>query len=125
MKRSLLSLRGRVLNWSLVLSLSVVAGCGGGGDGGAASPPSSIPAATSSLRFQWDPVAASDLAGYRIYRSTTPGTYGSAVATLTPSTTTYQMTNLTKGTTYYFVLTAFDANGNESVFSSELSQTIP
>ena len=33
--------------------------------------------------------------------------------------------NLQSGTTYYFVLTAFDANGNESVFSSELSQTIP
>lgn len=121
MNRSVSSLRGRVLCWSLVLSLTATAGCGGSGDGGSAPPPSSVPVATSSLRFQWDPVAVSDLAGYRIYRSTTSGSYGSAVVTLSPSTTSYQMTGLTKGTTYHFAITAFDANGNESVFSSELT----
>ena len=100
-------------------------GCTGGGGGESTPPAAQAPAATASLTFQWDPVAVSDLAGYKIYRSTTAGTYGSPIATLSASTTTYQMTNLTKGVTYFFAVSAYDANGNESSFSNEQSRTIP
>ncbi len=103
----------------------VLGGCTGGGGGESAPPAAQAPAATASLTFQWDPVGASDLAGYKIYRSTTAGTYGSPIATLSASTTTYQMTNLTKGVTYFFAVSAYDANGNESPFSNEQSRTIP
>ena len=51
--------------------------------------------------------------------------YGPPIATLSASTTTYQMTNLTKGETYFFAVSAYDTSGNESPFSNEQSRTIP
>ena len=107
-----------------ILVVSVLAGCTGGGGGDGAPPAPQTSLVTGSLIFQWDAVSAPDLEGYRIYRSTTSGAYGSPIATLPPSSTSYQMTNLTKGVTYFFVVSAFDVNGNESLFSAELSQTI-
>gem|GEM_PF-1052373 len=104
---------------------AALGGCTGGGGDDSAPPASQAPAAAASLTFQWDPVAVSDLAGYKIYRSTTAGTYGSPIATLSASTTTYQMTNLTKGVTYFFAVSAYDTSGNESPFSNEESRTIP
>lgn len=104
---------------------AVLGGCTGGGGDDSAPPAAQAPAATASLTFQWDPVAVPDLAGYKMYRSTTAGTYGSPIATLSASTTTYQMTNLTKGVTYFFAVSAYDTNGNESPFSNEQSRTIP
>lgn len=114
--------------FGLVIGVAVgvaLGGCTGGGGGESVPPAAQAPAATASLTFQWDPVAASDLAGYKIYRSTTAGSYGSPIAILSASTTTYQMTNLTKGVTYFFAVSAYDANGNESSFSNEQSRTIP
>ena len=104
---------------------AVLGGCTGGGGDDSAPPAAQVPAATASLTFQWDPVAVSDLAGYKIYRSTTAGIYGSPIATISASTTIYQMTNLTKGVTYFFAVSAYDTNGNESPFSNEQSRTIP
>lgn len=109
----------------LVAVGTVLASCTGGGGGDSAPPAAQAPAATASLTFQWDPVAVSDLAGYKIYRSTTAGSYGASIAVLPASATTYQMTNLTKGVTYFFAVSAYDTNGNESLFSSEVSRTIP
>lgn len=100
-------------------------GCTGGGGGDSTPPAAQAPADTASLTFQWDPVAVSDLAGYKIYRSTTAGIYGSPIATLSASTTTYQVTNLTKGVTYFFAVSAYDTSGNESPFSNEQSRMIP
>jgi hypothetical protein len=38
--------------------------------------------------------------------------------------TTYTVTNLTSGQTYYFSVTAYDTSNNESAFSSEVSKKI-
>ena len=112
--------------WVIVAVVgAVLGGCTGGGGSDSAPPVTQNSAATASLTFQWDPVSVSDLAGYKIYRSTTAGIYGSPIATLSASTTTYQMTNLTKGVTYFFAVSAYDTNGNESPFSNEQSRTIP
>lgn len=116
------SLLGLVM---LVAVGAMLGSCTGGGGGDSTPPAAQAPAATASLTFQWDPVAVSDLAGYKIYRSTTAGAYGSPIATLSASTTTYQMTNLTKGETYFFAVSAYDTSGNESPFSNEQSRTIP
>jgi fibronectin type 3 domain-containing protein len=115
-------------SFSLVVLVALGAaltGCSGGGGGDSAPPPAQTSAAMGSLNFQWDPVSVPDLEGYRVYRSTTSGTYGSPIAALSSSSTTYQMTNLTKGITYFFVVTAYDVNGNESPFSNEESRMIP
>lgn len=105
---------------ALVIALT---GCPGGGD----SPPSTVPTAavTGSVTFQWDASSDTDLAGYRVYRSMVSGAYGAPIATLSASATSYQATNLTKAATYFFVVSAYDVNGNESLFSNQVSRTVP
>ncbi|GAB4388539.1 MAG: hypothetical protein Kow0025_08450 [Thermodesulfovibrionales bacterium] len=62
-----------------------------------------------------------DLAGFKLYYGTLPGNYS---ATLDAgAATTYQMTDLEPGATYYFAVTAYDASGNESDFSNEVAVT--
>jgi hypothetical protein len=78
---------------------------------------------TSSVTLAWNPNSEGDLAGYKVYRSTTPGVYGAPIATLQGNVITYQATGLQAGTTYYFVVTAYDGSGNESGFSNEVSRS--
>ncbi len=82
-------------------------------------------APTGLLTLTWDANTESDLAGYKVYRSTTSGTYGAPIVTIQGNVTTYQATNLNIGQTYYFVITAYDTSGNESDFSNEASGTPP
>ncbi len=63
-----------------------------------------------------------DLAGYNIYYGTTSNVYTNNIHL--NNVTTYQINNLTEGITYYFVITVYNAAGNESGFSSEESITI-
>jgi predicted phage tail protein len=80
--------------------------------------------ATSSATLTWNANTESDLDSYRIYRSTTPGVYGAALATVPAGIVTYQATGLQTGTTYYFTVTAIDTAGNESPRSNEVSKSI-
>ncbi|MBU6435812.1 MAG: fibronectin type III domain-containing protein, partial [Nitrospirae bacterium] len=80
--------------------------------------------ATSSATLTWNADTAIDLAGYKIYRATTSGGYGAPIATLTGSITSYIATGLQSGTTYFFVVTAYDSSGNESTRSNEVSKSI-
>jgi len=79
---------------------------------------------TSSAALTWDPNTDPDLASYRIYQSTTPGLYGTAIATVPAGASTYTVTGLTMGSTYYFRITAVDSAGNESLPSNEVSKSI-
>lgn len=105
--------------------LSACLGGGGGGDGGAssASSASTATAGPNSAVLEWNANTESDLSGYRIYRSTTAGQYGAPLATVSRTTTTAVVDNLQSGT-HYFVITAVDSAGNESVRSDEVSKTI-
>lgn len=89
----------------------------------------SADAATIRLTFGWDANTEADLAGYRIYRSTTSGqyTYGAANALASYGKVTTGAADVTgaEGQRIYFVLTAFDTTGNESGPSNEVSYTIP
>ena len=79
---------------------------------------------TSSITLTWDPNPDSDLAGYKVYRATASGAYGAALGTVPAGTVTYQATGLSGNTTYFFVITAYDNAGNESLFSNEVSKSI-
>lgn len=84
----------------------------------------------TKITFQWDRNSENDLAGYRLYQSDTSGSYtygpGKEVAEIKvisedhPDTVT--IINVPDGT-WYWVLTAFDAHGNESGPSNEVTQT--
>ncbi|MFA5859070.1 MAG: SBBP repeat-containing protein [Elusimicrobiota bacterium] len=86
----------------------------------------------NKLILSWNTaVEDTDLAGYRVYRSTTSGgTYqfigsttpaGSAVGSGKIVTKSYQCTGLINNVTYYFVVTSYDMSGNESMQSVQVS----
>ena len=74
----------------------------------------------------WKANSETDLAGYKVYRSTVSGKYeqSNVIALLQKNVTTYQATGLQSRTTYFFVVTAFDVAGNESGYSNEVSKSI-
>lgn len=80
--------------------------------------------ATSSAILTWTPNTETDLSSYRVYRSTTPGVYGAAIATVPAGTAAYTATGLQVGNTYYFRITAVDSDFNESEPSNEVSKSI-
>ena len=74
--------------------------------------------ANRSVALDWDDNADSDLAGYNVYRGTTPGVYAKVNTSLV-TTSAYSDTGLTNGTEYYYVVRAVDTSGNESTDSNE------
>lgn len=70
-----------------------------------------------------DGTALTNLAGYRVRYGTALGSYPNVVQIANPGITTLVVENLPAGT-YYFVATAYDANGGESQFSGVVSKTI-
>jgi fibronectin type 3 domain-containing protein len=78
----------------------------------------------TTATLSWQPNTEADLAGYKVYRATSSGAYGAPIATLQGNVTQYVSSGLQLGTTYFFVVTAYDREGNESAFSVEVSKSI-
>jgi predicted phage tail protein len=82
-------------------------------------------AGNARVRLSWTapaPDGGTPVTGYKIYRATAPGFQASAVVTSITGTSTI-VTGLTNGTTYYFMVAAINAAGNETPFSAEVSAT--
>lgn len=121
----------RILFFLAVFTLVACAGCGGGnggsvdqGSGGndtGGGSESSDPSALS-----WDPNTQTDLAGYKIYYGTSSGDYNATPIdvglTSTPDNPHYAVADLglSRDVRYYFVVTAYDTEGNESDYSNEV-----
>jgi hypothetical protein len=100
---------------------------------GATNTPQTIPvtltvtaagSTTGSVTLTWNANGEQDLGGYKVYRATSSGAYGAPVATINGNVTSYLASGLPKGTTYFFVVTAFDNAGNESSYSNEVSKSV-
>lgn len=76
-------------------------------------------APSNEVTLQWVANTETDLAGYRLYQGTAPGTYASSIDV--GNITTSTVSNLQEGETYYFAVTAYDESGNESYPSEEIS----
>jgi hypothetical protein len=77
-----------------------------------------------TVALSWD-ASTSTVSGYNIYRSTVSGTgYAKINPSLLP-TLAYTDTTVVNGITYFYVATAVDSSGNESIFSNEVSAPIP
>ena len=70
-----------------------------------------------------DGTPLTDLAGYRIYWGTTPGSYPDSVTLDNPGLTTHVVENLAPGT-YEFVATSFNTAGVESSYSNPATKTV-
>jgi hypothetical protein len=80
---------------------------------------------TGNVTLTWTANGEPDLAGYKVYVGTASGTYsfpGSAF--LTGEVTNYTVSNLPKGQTYFFAISAYDIAGNESALSAEVSKSL-
>ena len=65
-----------------------------------------------------------DLAGFNLYYGTSlGGPYDQTVNIPNPATTSYTVSGLAPNTTYYFVGTAYNEAGTESVYSNEATKT--
>ncbi len=81
---------------------------------------------TISIFFALNP--ATDVAGYRIYRSTDPDLPRSDWTLLTPqilASNTFQDSRVESGKTYFYYVTATDKSGNVSEPSEVVSETAP
>lgn len=79
---------------------------------------------THTVDLSWN-ASASTVAGYNVYRATTPtGPYQRVNPSLITATTFTDATVLS-GTTYYYVATAVDSNSMESPYSSQAQALIP
>ncbi len=115
----------------LFISLFLAAGCGGGGSTTAAADNGNNNG-NDAATLSWQPPTENtdgspltDLAGYKIYYGTDVGNYPEVITIDNAGVTSYVVDNLANGTTYYFVLTAFNSNGVESSYSEVVTKSIP
>ncbi len=116
------------------------------GPGGAQSQPTTVASATPedqtapaqprglvavlagpTVRLAWQAVPDADVAGYVVYRSTTPGRGHVRLTGQPQGGTTFVDSDMRPGQTYYYQVTAVDRakRANESVPSQEVSATLP
>ncbi|MEJ2235912.1 MAG: C25 family cysteine peptidase, partial [Syntrophobacterales bacterium] len=78
----------------------------------------------NAVDLSWDEATdcnSETVAGYNLYRSTTPGGTYTQVNTSLITETQYDDISVVAGTTYYYVVTSVDADGDESAQSQEAS----
>ena len=76
---------------------------------------------SAQVSLTWDRNTETDIAGYRVYYGTTSRAYNWFVDV--GNTTTFTVTGLTDGATYYFAATAYDTSHLESTYSVEASKS--
>jgi hypothetical protein len=111
----------------LTVAVAWLAGCGaygsgGNGGGGGASAPTAptglaAAAANAQVNLTWN--ASTGATGYYVKRSTTSGAEAQIAAV---STTSYPDNNVTNGTKYYYVVSAYNSYGS-SANSAEVNAT--
>jgi fibronectin type 3 domain-containing protein len=80
-------------------------------------------AGDATVSLDWDDNGESDLDGYNVYRSTTPGGGYSQLNGALLSSSDYTDNSVSNDTTYYYIVTAVDTSSNESGYSNEASAT--
>jgi len=78
-------------------------------------------AGNQTVSLVWNNNSESDINGYNVYRSTTPGGTYTRLNATPLSSPNYTDNSVINGTTYYYVVTAVDTSSNESANSSEVS----
>ncbi len=85
-------------------------------------PPPPPPPSGTKASLTWSPSTSTNLAGYKVYMGTASGRYGTPLDV--GNVTSYVVSNLTVGTTYYFAVTSYSSSGSESTPSNEVSKSI-
>jgi hypothetical protein len=85
---------------------------------------SSAPVA-HSVSLSWVASTSTTVVGYNIYRGSVSGGPYTVLNSTPNASLTYTDMTVTAGQTYYYVVTAVDGSGNESVVSNQVAVTIP
>ena len=83
-----------------------------------------IAAVGHSATLTWQ-ASTSSVAGYNVYRGATSGGPYTAINSSLQAGTSYVDSTVLPGLTYFYVVTAVDSSGNESVNSNEVQAVIP
>jgi fibronectin type 3 domain-containing protein len=78
---------------------------------------------SSSVNLKWDKSNDRSVKGYRVYCGLTSGRNYSRLVDVGKATT-YKLTNLVPGETYYCVVKAYNSTGKESPASNEIRFTV-
>lgn len=101
-------------------------GSGGGGESDSGSSSGSVGNGPASATLAWSAPSDGRVTGYRVYVGATSGSYlqqkGNGLNA--GGGTTFTVTGLDSGRTYYFAVTSYDSSGNESSFSSEATKAV-
>lgn len=76
------------------------------------------------VRLYWDANTESDLAQYVIYKGTVKYGYLYTLSQMNKADTSYFDYDVSIGTTYYYVISAFDSSGNESLRTPQMANGI-
>ena len=79
---------------------------------------------THTAVASWTP-STSIVSGYNVYRATVSGGPYTKVNSVVTTLLTYTDSTVVSGQTYFYVATAVDGIGNESVFSNQVTAAIP
>ena len=97
------------------------------GDGVTSTTPPPTPPPTPSqhtVALTWD-ASTSQVIGYRVYRSETSGGSFNPLVGTALNALSYSDSTVSSGTTYYYVVTAVDSAGIESVYSNQVVAVVP
>jgi len=77
-----------------------------------------------TVNLVWDPSTSSNVGGYKVSYGTSPGNYTATVDV--GNQTSYAVSGLTEGSTFYFAAKAYDTTkATESAYSNEVNLTVP
>jgi len=72
--------------------------------------------------LSWSAVTNTNQAGYKVYAGTASGVYGPPINV--GNVTSYVLSNLAVGNTYYFVVTDYTTSGMDSLLSNEVNKSL-
>ena len=82
------------------------------------------PQVNHTIALNWG-ASTSSVSGYNVYRSSVSGSSYAKVNSSLVGGVSFTDSNVQTGQTYYYVATAVDASGNESVYSNEVPAIVP
>ena len=126
-----------IVTVSPVVTSTYTLTCNGAGGSASASPSVTVtvnqpPPSTQNINLSWippveredgTPIKMAEIAGYRVYYGSSKGNYTNNVDIADRTTMQATLSNLTTGT-YYIVMTTYDMDGRESVFSPVVTKSI-
>jgi hypothetical protein len=77
------------------------------------------------VSLNWSPSTSSNVVGYNVYRAALSGGQYTRVNGSPVVGTSYTDSTVTAGKTYYYVCSAVDSNGNQSIYSPEAVAAVP